>query len=440
MPKATAPTLSKAPKTAKAQSAGELDERFGLRTLNFRGASKTIGHGVAITPSGQIMVSATVEVAGLSYFGLVRLDANGDPDPGFGNDGYLLGQFGNGLLSQAGQLIVDATGRIYLCGVIGESKDTAIDYQQVIARFLPDGSPDTEFGDDDDDHKSGYRIVPTRIPLLTGATGGGLILAKSTPLAAEPDRLLFVTSQKGSGLLTRFHLDGSDDSSFAANGWIVLTLAGVAISLRGIIQLGDGLILVHGKTEITNQGLVMAFDSSGTVAEAFGNKGTLLLNLQKDDKPLESSVEQVIVQTSVRLLLLGSAVEASAGDKFQHAFISGITHTGETDETFNGKYPVITPATGTLDLRSWTEGFALDDSAGHRIVTVGQTSGGTRGLLTGGFLANGAVDPAFNVEGAAQIEWPAKSACLQNSSVLVLGNRNGSAQLIRLLTASVSDL
>jgi hypothetical protein len=440
MPKATAPKVSKAPKTAKAQSAGELDERFGLRTLNFPGASKTIGHGVAITPSGQIMVSATVEVSGLSYFGLVRLDANGDRDRGFGDDGYLRGQFGNGLLSQAGQLIVDAIGRIYLCGVIGMIKDTAIDYQQVIARFLPDGSPDTEFGDDDDDHKSGYRIVPTRIPLLTGATGGHLILAKSTPLAAEPDRLLFVTSQKGSGLLTRFHLDGSDDSSFAANGWIVLTLAGVAISLRGIIQLGDGLILVHGKTEITNQGLVMAFDSSGTVAEAFGNKGTLLLNLQKDDKPLESSVEQVIVQTSVRLLLLGSAVEASAGDKFQHAFISGITHTGETDETFNGKYPVITPATGTLDLRSWTEGFALDDSAGHRIVTVGQTSGGTRGLLTGGFLANGAVDPAFNVEGAAQIEWPAKSACLQNSSVLVLGNRNGSAQLIRLLTASVSDL
>lgn len=436
MPKATAPKISKASKTAKAQSAGELDDRFGLRTLKFPGASKTIGHGVAITPTGQIMVSATVEISGLFYYGLVRLDANGDPDPDFGNAGYLRGQFGSGLLSQGGQLIVAANGRIYLCGVIGVINGTAIDYQQVIARFLPDGSPDTGFGDD----KSGYRIVPTRIPLLTGATGGRLILAKSTPQAAEPDRLLFVTSQKGSGLLARFHLDGSDDSLFATNGWIVLTLPGVAIALPGVVQLGNGLILVHGKTEVTNQGLVMAFDHTGKVVEAFGNEGTLLLNLQKDNKPLESAVEQVIVQTSERLLLIGSAVEASAGNKFQHAFISGITHTGETDETFNGKYPVITPATGTLDLRSWTEGFALADSAGNRIVTVGQTSGGTRGLLTGGFLPNGAVDPAFKVEGAAQIEWPAKIACLQNSSVLVLGNRNGSAQLIRLLTASVGDL
>ncbi|WP_322846193.1 hypothetical protein [Pseudomonas sp. B33.4] len=432
MPKAIASKVSKARKTAKVQSAGELDDRFGLRTLNFPGASKTIGRGVAITPSGQIMVSATVEVSGLSYFGLVRLDANGDRDRDFGDDGYLRGQFGSDLLSQGGQLIVDANGRIYLCGVIGVIKDTAIDYQQVIARFLPDGSPDTGFGDD----KSGYRIVPTRIPLLTGATGGRLILAKSTPQAAETDRLLFVTSQKGSGLLTRLHLDGSDDSSFADNGWIVLTLPQVAITLLGIIQLGNGLILVFGKTQVTNQGLVMAFDHTGKVAEAFGNNGTLLLNLQKDNKPLESSVEQIIVQTSGRLLLIGSAVEASAGDKFQHAFISAINYAGQMDETFNGNNPVITAATGVLDLKGWKAGLALDDSAGKRIVTGGQTSDGERRLLTGGFLIDGAVDPAFDVKGAAAIEWIAQDACLQDSSMLVLGQSNESAHLVRLLTAA----
>ncbi|WP_448177822.1 hypothetical protein, partial [Stenotrophomonas maltophilia] len=86
---------------------------------------------------------------------------------------------------------------------------------------------------------------------------------------------------------------------------------GVAISLSGIIQLDDGLILLHGKTEITNQGLVMAFDHSGKVAEAFGDKGVLLLNLQRDGKPLESNVTDIAVQTAQRLLLLGSAVEST---------------------------------------------------------------------------------------------------------------------------------
>ncbi|WKV85085.1 hypothetical protein LJJ44_03075 [Pseudomonas sp. B24_DOA] len=425
---------SAVPLPPNAQSAGELDALFGLRALKFPGASETIAKGVAITPSGQIMVSATVEQSGHSYYGLARLDADGNPDPAFGEGGYLSGQFGTGSLTQGGPLIVDALGRFWMCGVIGMVKDKTLEYQQVIARFLSDGSPDIEFGGD----KNGYRIVPMRIPSLFGATHGRLLLAKSDPQLAQPDRLLFVTAQKGSGLLTRFHLDGSDDLSFASNGWLPLSLPGVAISLSGIIQLDDGLILLHGKTEITNQGLVMAFDRNGKVAEAFGDKGVLLLNLQRDGHPLESRVEQIIEQTAERLLLFGSAVESTEGTKLQHAFISGINHTGELDETFNSKNPVITPATQLLDLRQWTAGFALDDIAGKRIVAVGQTSGSARGLLTGGFLVDGAVDDSFDVEGSRDVSWSAIDACLQGSSVLVLGRRDDSAQLVRLLTAAVA--
>ena len=425
---------STVPLPPNAQSAGELDALFGLRALKFPGASKTIAKGVAITPSGQIMVSATVEQSGHSYYGLTRLDADGNPDPAFGEGGYLSGQFGTGSLTQGGPLIVDALGRFWICGVIGVVKDKTLEYQQVIARFLSDGSPDIDFGGD----RNGYRIVPMRIPALFGATQGQLLLAKSDPQLAQPDRLLFVTAQKGSGLLTRFHLDGSEDLSFASNGWLPLSLPGVAISLSGIIQLDDGLILLHGKTEITNQGLVMAFDHNGKVAEAFADKGVLLLNLQRDGHPLESRVEQIIEQTAERLLLLGSAVESTEGQKLQHAFISGIDYAGQVDETFNGKNPVITPATQLLDLRQWTAGFALDDIAGKRIIAVGQTSGSALGLLTGGFLADGAVDDSFDVEGAKHISWSAIDACLQGSSVLILGRRDDSAQLVRLLTAAVA--
>lgn len=424
---------SPAPKTPKAQSAGELDELFGLRTLKFPGASKTISKGVAITPSGKIMVSATVERSGQSYYGLSRLHADGNLDPEFGDAGYLYGQFGTPLLSQGGQLIVGADGLIWTCGVIGNVSEEVIEYQQVIARFLPDGSLDTGFGSDN----KGYKVVPMRIPLLSGATNGRLILAKSTSQAAEPDRLLFVTSQKGSGLLARFHLDGSDDPSFAGKGWLVLTLQRVAIWLLGIIQLDDGMILVHGKTEVTNQGLIMAFDRSGKVAVAFGDEGKVLLNIQKDGKPLESRVERIVAQTAERLLLFGSAVESTEGQKLQHAFISGIKYTGEMDGTFNGKNPVITPATKEQDIRHWMAGFPIEDGASKRIVAVGQTSGSTSGLLTGGFLVDGALDDLFNIKGAEKISWSAIDACQQGSSILVLGRKDYSAQLVRLLTAAI---
>lgn len=425
MPESTAPLPD-------AQSAGELDALFGLRALQFPGASETIGEGVAVTPSGQIMVSATVELEDRSYYGLARLDADGNADTDFVKTGYLTGQFGTHLISQGGQLIVGADGLIWMCGVIGNIKKKVIEYQQVIARFLPDGSPDIEFGG----NRNGYRIVPMRIPALFGATHGQLLLAKSDPQLAQPDRLLFVTAQKGSGLLTRFHLDGSDDLSFASNGWLPLSLPGVAISLSGIIQLDDGRILLHGKTEVTNQGLVLAFDHNGKVAEGFGEKGVLLLNLQRNGKPLESHVTDIVVQTAQRLLLLGSAVESTDGTKLQHALISGITYAGQMDDAFNN--PVLSPTSHELDLRGWQAGFALDDIAGKRIVAVGQTSGSARGLLTAGFLVDGAVDDSFDVEGAKDISWPAIDACLQGSSILVLGRRDDSAQLVRLLTAPVT--
>jgi uncharacterized delta-60 repeat protein len=417
----------------KAQSAGEPDQTFahsGLQTLQFPAARKTIGKSVAVLPSGRIMVSATViDASGASHYGLARLLPDGLLDTGFGQSGYLSGQFAKGRLSQGGNLVVDASGVFWMSAVLA---DTEGKLKQIIARFKPDGTLDPEFGDG----QTGYRVVPTRIPALDYATGGRLILAQSTPAITMPDRLLFVTSQGGSGLLTRFFLDGKDDPAFAGKGWIHVTLSGVAITLHGVTQSSDGQILVHGKTEVTNQGLVMAYDRSGQVADSFGAKGTLLLNLHNAGVPLETSVNRIVVQSAQRLLLIGSAVESSAGEKRQHGFISGIDLTGKTDPAFNRGTPVITAAAQPLDLKSWSAGFALNDSPGPRIVTVGQTSDGPRRLLTGGFLVDGAADPAFDVEGAAGIEWIARDACLQGSSVLLLGQRNEAAHLVRLLTAA----
>lgn len=418
----------------KAQSAGELDQTFahsGLQTLQFPDARKTIGKSVAVLPSGRIMVSATViDASGASNYGLARLLPDGHLDTSFGQGGYLSGQFAKGLLSQGGSLVVDESDDAFWMSAVLADPEGKL--QQIIARFNPDGSLDPEFGDG----QTGYRVVPMRIPVLNNATGGRLILAQSTSAKALTDRLLFVTSQGGSGLLTRFFLDGKDDPAFAGKGWLHVTLSSLAITLHGVTQSSDGQILVHGKTEVTNQGLVMAYDSSGQVAKQFDDDGTLLLNLHNAGVPLETSVNRIVVQSAQRLLLIGSAVESSAGEKRQHGFISGIDLTGKTDPAFNRGAPVFTAAARPLDLKSWSAGFALNDSPGPRLVTVGQTSDGIRRLLTGGFLVDGAVDPAFDVEGAADIEWIAQDACLQGSSVLLLGLRNEAAHLVRLLTAA----
>ncbi|MBX9406889.1 hypothetical protein K5E40_14500 [Pseudomonas baetica] len=417
----------------EAQSAGEMDRSFanaGLQTLQFPTAHKTVGQGVATTPTGQIMVSATVtDASGSLCYGLARLRADGHLDTTFGQAGYVVGQYRRDVPSHGGKLSIDASGGIWVCGLI---KGTSVDYEQIIARFLPDGSPDLEFGDS----QSGYKIIPMRVPSLFGAVAGSLELAQSDQKAAAHDRLLFATSKQGGALLTRFFLDGSDDTAFNANGWIYITHPGVAIQLQGVTQLNSGLILVYGKTEVTHQGWIMAFENAGQVAKSFGNDGTLLLNIRNEGTPLESSVNGIVEQSAQRLLLIGAAVEAAGGEKRQHAFMTGITHAGEIDPSFNGGAPVLSASTQPQELKSWVAGFVVDDSADQRIVAVGQTSGGHRNLLTGGFLKDGAVDESFDLDGTAEIDWIAGDACLQDASVVVLGTKNDSAQLIRLLTHS----
>lgn len=419
---------------SEAQSAGELDQTFalsGIQQLQFPGMRRTIGESVAVLPSGRILVSATViDAAGASHYGLAQLLPDGDLDSAFGIGGYLHGQFAAGRSSRGAILVVEQSGAFWMSAVLAESSGKL---QQIIARFKPDGTLDAEFGAEG----SGYRVVPMRVPALSNATGGYLTLAQSDPAKATADRLLFSTSKGGSGLLARFFLNGEDDGDFAEHGWIPLTMPDLSITVHGVTQSRDGRIFVYGKTEVTNQGLVMAFDSAGAVATTFGQNGILLLNLRHGGASLESTVNHIVVQSAQRLLLIGSAVESSAGEKRQHALISGILKNGQFDPDFNAGVPVITAATEALDLRSWRAGFALDDNDGKRIVTVGQTSHGEQRLLTAGFLVDGAVDPAFDVEGTARIEWTAQAACLQNSCVLVLGHKDGAAYVVRLLTAAV---
>ncbi len=417
----------------EAQSAGELDQSFGvsgLRKMQFSGANKTVGKGVAITPTGQIMVSATIEDAfGGQHYGLARLTVNGHSDLSFGNNGYLQGQYKDGLQSQGGKLNIDASGKIWVCGVID---GTTTRFEQIIACHQPDGSLYKGFGD----NQSGYKTVPMRVPALYGAANGHMALAHSNPGDALEDRILFVTSQGGIGLLSRFNRDGTDDPTFASRGWFQITLPGVPIVLQGVMQLKSGLILVYGHTATTRQGLVMAFDNAGQVAKSFGNDGTLLLNLLSEGAVLESAINFIDVDSEQRLLLIGSAVESSAGEKLQHALMLRITDTGAIDTTFNGGKPTLTAPTDPRDLKSWTACFSLNQPV--RIVSVGQTSEGEQGLLTGGFREDGAIDQSFDTGGAASIPWIPGDARLQDSRVLVMGTHNSSVYLTRLLTASVS--
>jgi uncharacterized delta-60 repeat protein len=411
---------------SNAGAAGDLDPLFGTKKLQFPDAQKTVGHGVAITPAGKIMVIVTVTtMSGETFFGLACLNADGSIDATFGIGGYVVGQYEIGLPSQGGPLLIDQAGMIYVVGLIPGTGGNR--FQQVIARFSPAGLLDPNFG------SNGYVVVQTRTPGLEGAFAGRLILARSDPQQAVPDRLLLITSKGGSGLLTRYFLDGRVDSAFASKGWLVITIAGLAITLSGITQLPNGEILVWGGTGGVSQGLVIAFDSTGQIDPAFGVDGTFLLDVREGSDVLENSIRDLVIQSPQRLLLVGDAYRHSGSERDQYAFVAAIDHQANNDRSFN---TVLVPPVDSKDLKQFSKGFALDDPHGQRIVAVGQMSWAAGHLLARGFTRDGMVDPQFNERGTHGIGWPLDDACLQGSSVLMEGTDDGNVYLTRMLTAS----
>jgi uncharacterized delta-60 repeat protein len=103
-----------------------------------------VATGVALTPSGQIVIAGYTIGAKLNNdFLLARYNANGTPDTTSGTRGTVKTDLGGGD-DFAENLTIDATGRIV---VVGEfTSPTSLPFTDMaLVRYDPDGTPDTSF-------------------------------------------------------------------------------------------------------------------------------------------------------------------------------------------------------------------------------------------------------------------------------------------------------
>ena len=118
---------------------GSLDTTFGIGGATRLAIGDGIGssvNGLAVQPDGKILAVAAGSTIGSRLF---RFNADGSPDQSFGGNGSVsLGLRGNAVT-------VDAQGRILVAGeVFSNGTGTGEDF--AVARFNPNGSPDTTFG------------------------------------------------------------------------------------------------------------------------------------------------------------------------------------------------------------------------------------------------------------------------------------------------------
>ena len=223
---------------ARLRSDGSLDRTFSGdgRVAVQLGSPQDNGlaNAVTITPGGRILAVGVLNdaIAGGGAFALVRLRANGTPDPGFSGDGTVTTEVG----SEGGavDLAIDARGRIVTAG---GATDTPSTEDFVLIRYSPNGARDGSFG-------SGG-IVRTELPGRDAFAAGVAIDAAGRIIAVGQQQ---TSSSSSVFAVVRYRSGGSLDPRFGTAGRVATRFAGAALAQANdvVIEPSGRIVAVGG--------------------------------------------------------------------------------------------------------------------------------------------------------------------------------------------------
>ncbi len=245
---------------------GDLDPSFsddGLVRAHF--GKKSWANALAIQDDGKILVAGGSD----DDLAVSRYRPDGQLDASFSSNGRLKSDFGGE--DQAEGIAIQADGRVVVAGTT-ERAGPPYSSSVIVARYLPDGSPDPSFSDDgrlttsfrDDDRASDVAIGPDGGILVTG------------------------TGDWVRGALLRFQPDGTPDASFAGGG--VADLGPNTIA-SGVAVQSDGKVIVGGRSgwDYTDF-LVARFDPDGDPDPGFSGDGRATADIADVDAAWDIAV------------------------------------------------------------------------------------------------------------------------------------------------------
>ncbi|WP_369274178.1 calcium-binding protein [Streptomyces sp. R11] len=210
------------------------------------GAEQAVG--VAVQPDGRIVAGA---FAG-GWFAVLRYLPDGSPDGTFGGgDGVTMTAFSDtgGGGATARDLALQPNGKIVMAGYAGQSF-----FDFAVARYNPDGSPDTSF--------SGDGKVTTD---LGGYNWGESVAVQST------GRIIVGGQSADRFALVRYNVDGSRDTTFGTGGVATTDFGGTAGVTDLVVQPDDRI--VAGGSGSAGDFLLARFNGDGTLDTGFGTGG-----------------------------------------------------------------------------------------------------------------------------------------------------------------------
>ena len=246
------------------QADGSLDDGFGVNGISTTNVGKAgRAYALAIQPDGKIVVAGfSTGIAG-DDFALARYLPDGSLDPDFGTNGMQTTNLN--FYDGANSIVIQPDGKIMIAGT------TLIETKQVFAltRYHSNGQLDMEFG------------VGGKVTTQTSTWGDG-----ANALALQADGKIVVGGFSFSGFdydfaLARYHTDGSLDADFGTDGILSTDFGGSEDAIYSIALQSDGKIVAAGFSDDgSGDDFALArYQADGSLDESFHAGGLLTTSM-----------------------------------------------------------------------------------------------------------------------------------------------------------------
>jgi len=398
-----------------AQMAGSLDPAFGSGgkvMLDFNG-STDIANAVALQPDGKLVVVGTTYVNN-DYteedFALLRLMPDGTPDASFGNGGRVTTNFPN-LAAVASSVVVQPDGKILVAG--GAFPDFTFLGDIVLARYMPDGSPDAGFGTGG--------IVVTSFPGQGSYAFALALQPDGRIVVAGTDFVAFSTGESSNTdfALARYLSNGTLDPSFGSGGRVVTDFGARNDDAFAILVQPDGRLVAVGSA--IQPGQVQDFAAArylanGTLDGSFGTGGKVMTDFGAAGF---DQARSAVLQPDGKIVAAGFAI--SNGGLTQPFALARWDGNGVLDPGFDGD------GLQKVDFSSFMQAaYKVLLQPDGKILAVGfaDTESSDSDFLVARLKSDGSLDASFDGDGKVRTSFGnlnggAKGAVLQPDGRLV---------------------
>ncbi|WP_434707414.1 hypothetical protein J3P75_16070 [Pseudomonas sp. R1-1] len=387
----------------KESKAGSLDPSFGVNgEFTFQG----VDHIFALMVDRQDRIYAAGRTEDNRFY-VDRLTSEGKVDTTFGDAGRVSGLFGDASQSQALTINVDLKDRVLITG--NQFRD---DGAVCLARFTPQGNPDTSFSLDGQVVMS-LSIRPER-STATDSEPDSVGSSSNACRVLSDGKILFYgrAGHNYGPYLVRFTDTGQLDSSFNDIGYTKVSYKEEEISPRSLSIIQGERIIVSGHISgDAGYGMLAAYNQNGKLEHSFATQGYALF--QGPDY-LHAEVMDMQQGPGSQLWVTGG----TANGAVKEGFLTRLDKDGHVDTTFNHGNPVLSPPGFIF---RW-EAMAIQEDG--KIVLAGWDYDRRLGRL-GRYYPGGPLDTDFGEGGLSTFpsEGSARQIALQsNGRILAGGN------------------